>query len=75
MKNYKYLPFEVILAAAGGDSEAMNRVMRHYSGYIAKLCMRPFCDESGNQHYVVDEDMRRQLEAKLTAAVLRFRVA
>lgn len=75
MKNYKYLPIEVIQAAADGDNEAMNLVMRHYSSYIARLCMRPFHDESGKRHYVVDDDMRRQLEAKLTAAILRFRVA
>jgi hypothetical protein len=29
----------------------------------------------GNVRYSVDEDMRRQLEAKLAVAVLRFRVA
>lgn len=75
MKKYKQLPFEVIQAAAGGDNEAMSRVMRHYSSYIATLCMRPFHDETGKRHYVVDEDMRRQLEATLTAAILRFRVA
>jgi hypothetical protein len=37
--------------------------------------MRPFYDGNGGQHYAVDEDMRRQLEAKLTAAILRFKVA
>ena len=75
MKKYNLLSFEVIQAAASGDIEAMNRVVRHYSSYIARLCLRPFYDNSGNQHTVVDEDMRRQLEAKLMAAVLRFRVA
>jgi hypothetical protein len=75
MKKYDLLPFEVIQAAAGGDIEAMSRVMRQYSGYIAKLSIRPFYDAAGNPHYAVDEDMRRQLEAKLTAAILRFKVA
>jgi hypothetical protein len=33
--------------------------------------MRPFYNAAGNRHYAVDEDMRRQLEAKLTAATVR----
>lgn len=75
MKKYKLLPFPVIRAAASGDNEAMSRVVQHYSGYISKLCMRPFYDKTGNQHYIVDEAMHRELEAKLTSAVLHFRVA
>ena len=31
------IPYPVIAAAVGGDPEAVNRVVRHYSGYIAAL--------------------------------------
>ena len=34
------IPYPVIAAAVGGDPEAVNRVVRHYSGYIAALSTR-----------------------------------
>ena len=78
MKNIKsnLLPFDVIEAAANGNSEAIDKVLLHYSGYIARLSMRQLYDESGNSRWGVDETMRRQLENKLIDAVVRrFRVA
>ena len=78
MKDIKsnLLPFDVIEAAANGNSEAIDKVLLHYSGYIARLSMRQLYDESGNSRWGVDETMRRQLENKLIDAVVRrFRVA
>jgi len=74
-KTNNLLPFDVICEAASGDTIAIEQVIKHYSGYIAKLSMRTIYDENGNQHNVVDEDLRRRLEAKLTSAILQFRVA
>ena len=34
-KSVALLPFPVIAAAAGGDTEAMCAVLKHYEGYIA----------------------------------------
>ena len=34
------IPYPVIAAAVGGNPEAVNRVVRHYSGYIAALSTR-----------------------------------
>ena len=73
--NYKHLPFHTIKAATSGDIEAMNAVTQHFGGYIAKLSIRPIKDEYGNERYGVDEVIRSELEAKLAAAVLRFKVA
>jgi len=73
--SYKLLPFATIEAATTGNIEALNAVNRHFGGYIAKLSLRPIRDEDGNEKYAVDETIRRELEAKLAAAVLRFRVA
>lgn len=73
--NYPLLPCPVILAAANGDEDALNKVVSHYGGYIAKLSVRPLYDEGGNAHYSVDEGIRRQLEAKLVEAVLKFKAA
>lgn len=41
-KNNRLLPLTVIEAAAGGDVEAINAVLKHYAGYIARLSI-PFC--------------------------------
>lgn len=70
------LPFDVICSASNGDTDALNRVIRHYDGYIARLSMRQTYDEYGNFRWGVDEAMRRQLENKLVDAIVRrFRVA
>ena len=73
--NYRHLPFDTIKAATTGDIEAMSAVNRHFGGYIATLSVRPMRDEDGNEKYAVDETIRAELEAKLAAAVLKFRVA
>jgi len=73
--NYKHLPFATIKAATLGNSEAMNAVTNHFGGYIAKLSLRPIRDEYGNERYGVDESVRGELESKLAAAVMRFRVS
>lgn len=77
MKNdyskYTHLPFDTIRAATHGDISAMDAVNRHFGGYIAKLSLRPMRDEDGYERFAVDETIRSELEAKLTAAVLKFR--
>ena len=35
------IPFPVIVRAADGDIEAINQIVRHYSGFIANRSMRP----------------------------------
>ena len=66
------LPYPVIAAAVGGDPDAVDRVVRHYSSYIAALSMRTSYDENGFPHSQVDEDLRRRLETKLIIAILGF---
>lgn len=67
------LPYVIILAASRGDPDAINEVLRHYEGYIARLSTRQFNDERGNAYYFVDETIRRRLEIKLIAGILAFR--
>ena len=76
-KNNRLLPLTVIEAAAGGDVEAINAVLKHYAGYIAyiaRLSMRELYDEYGNPHLCVDEELRHRLETKLITKLLTFRV-
>ena len=66
------IPYPVIAAAGGGNPEAVNRVIQHYSGYIAALSMRTSYDKNGFPHFLVDEDMHRRLETKLIISILKF---
>lgn len=77
MKDTNYLlPYSLIVAAAAGDAEAINRVLRHYEGYIATLSTRRAFDNGDNPCFSVDEWMRRRLETKLIARiVVAFNVA
>ena len=46
------LPYPVIVAAAHGDVDAINAVLKHYEGYICALSTRRLYDESGQPHNV-----------------------
>lgn len=69
-KGREPLPLAVIHAAKAGDSEAIERVLRYYGGYINKLCTRTLVDVAGCPHRCVDEYMKRRLETKLTQAII-----
>lgn len=71
----RLLPIEVIRSASSGDVEAIQKVLKYYEGYIAKLATRKLYDEYGNSYYCVDETLRRRLETKLITKVLDFKIA
>ena len=71
---YPMIPFSVIVAATDGDTEAINQIVKHYSGFIAKRSLRPMKDEYGNQHIVVDETLRRRMETRLITKILSFEI-
>lgn len=68
----RLVPYPVIVAAVRGETDAVNAVIRHYSGYIATLCKRTGRDENGNYCTYVDEELRRRLESKLIISILGF---
>ncbi|MPN58752.1 hypothetical protein SDC9_206465 [bioreactor metagenome] len=68
------LPYMIIEAAASGDVDAINAVLKHYERYIAALATRTLYDENGNPHLCVDEEMKRRLETKLITKILKFDV-
>ena len=72
--NYELLPLAVIEAAHAGDPSAMDRVLRHYDRYIKKLCTRKLYDDCGQEHYCVDEYMKRHLEIKLITAIVNMKL-
>ena len=75
MKNPNYkgielLPLSVIEAVRAGDAEAVERVLRYYSGYMNKLCTRTLYDGSGQPHICIDEYMKRRLQIKLIHSIV-----
>lgn len=69
------LPFETIEAATRGDIAAINSVLAHFEGYIAKLAMRTLYDEHGCPYQYLDPELKRRLETKLIVRVLKFKIA
>lgn len=72
---YRLVSFPVIAAASSGDIEAIDKVLKHYAGYISALATRTLYDEYGNPHLCVDDDIRRRLETKLITKLLQFNIA
>ena len=70
--NTRLLPFQIIEAAASGDVDAINKVLKYYEGYIFALSTRRLFDEDGNAHYFLDNEIRRTLETKLIIRVMQF---
>ena len=70
----RLLPFHVNKTAASGDVEAINKVLKHYEGYIIVLSTRRMFDEYGRERFYVDNDIRRTLETRLIVKILRFDV-
>ena len=48
MKPIKLIDYDTIVAAANGDAEAMNKILKHYAAYIQHFSKRPYYDEYGD---------------------------
>ena len=72
MTGDKLLPYAVIAAATRGEVEAMERVIKHYEGYMRYLSTRKLRREDGSGYLGVDRDIYDRLKAKLIRAVLEF---
>lgn len=73
-KQQNLIPYETIVAATAGDTEAINTVVNHYDGYTSALSTRPVEDEYGIIQYQVDLEMKRKLEIKLIIKMLDFKI-
>lgn len=65
-----FLPLSVIRSACAGDPDAVEQVLRHYRGYINKLCTGILYDKHGQPHVCIDEYMKRHLEIKLISSIV-----
>ncbi len=73
-KKHKLIDYPVIVAATHGDELAIQSILNSYAGYIAVLAMRETCDQYGNIHYTVDEELRGRMESKLIQRILKFQI-
>lgn len=75
MKKQNKVPFSVISASAKGSEKDIQRVLKHYEGYISKLCLRPLYDEFGNVYMVVDNELKGRMHSALIQMILNFELA
>ena len=73
-RNIKPLPISVINEAASGDMDAMQKVLKHYKGYIHTLSIVKTYDGSGKLHLLLDETLKSELEVTLIMKVMDFKL-
>lgn len=73
-KPKKLIPFHIIKAASEGDAMAIQYILKHYDGYIAKLSTKVLTDEYGNGYHFVDKSMQEQLTTSLLKMTLNFKI-
>lgn len=73
-KTKKLIPFPIIKAAREGDAVAIQFILKHYEGYIAKLSTKLLTDEYSNGYYFVDKDMQEKLTTALLQMILKFKI-
>ncbi|OOM82366.1 helix-turn-helix domain protein [Clostridium puniceum] len=73
-KRKKLISFHIIKAASDGDAVAIQYILKHYEGYIAKLSTKVLSDECGDGYYFVDKSMQEQLTTALLQMILNFRI-
>ena len=68
------LPYSTIEAAASGNVDAINAVLKRYERYIAALATRTLYDENGVPHLCLDEEKVCRMRTKLITKILDFKV-
>jgi len=65
--------YSTIESAVGGDKEAIDAILKFYSGYIASICSDKVCDTRGI-YYCINEEMESLIKSKLVEKILKFRI-
>ena len=65
MEKQKRIPYEVIVDAKHGDSDAMQKILKYYEPYICHFSKRRKYIDEYNYVEVVDEEIKQQIETKL----------
>ncbi len=67
------IDYETVLAATSGDPLAVARVLESFADFVDGLCTGYYTDADGSFACGIDTDMRSHIQAKLVAAMLRFK--
>jgi len=67
------LDLQTIRAAVAGEAWAVEKVIKHYSNEIDRLCTKTEKQPDGSIKKVVDEDMRQDLITKLIETLPQFK--
>lgn len=66
------LTYEIIKAAVFGEKWALERVLKHYDGYMTELATVKEEQPDGSVKTYVDEDMKQAVALKLLEEVPKF---
>jgi hypothetical protein len=66
------LTLDAINAASCGNSQAVQCLLEHYSGYMNKLASVKFYDDEGNVYTALDEFLRGFLDSLLIATTMKI---
>ena len=69
MKDNK-VPYEVIISAKTGSTEAMNIIFSHFNAQIEANSRRTMFDEYGNARSVIDPEIVDRIKAKIIDRVI-----
>lgn len=72
LERYSKMPFSVIVASCDGNEKEIQKILKHYDGYISKLSLRPLYDEFGNVYMVVDTELKGRMQSALIHMILNF---
>ena len=64
------VPLDTIVKAKSGDHTALEKILRHYQGYMLKLSQFELYDASGTVYPLFDKDLYQELQFKLVKAIL-----
>ena len=68
------LTLDLIDRAVQGNAKALEDILKYYDPYITALSTYETIDEDGRIHKEVDEDIKVQIQYKLTEAIKKWQV-
>jgi len=64
------IPYETILKAKHGDSEAMGEILQHYERYINYNSYREVYDGSTTHYIQIDDEIKARIQTKLIYKII-----
>lgn len=68
------IDYETVVAATGGDTVAASAVLDYFADFIDGLCTGFYTDADGFWDFGLDLTMKSHMQAKLLAAMLKFKL-